>query len=85
MRRAVLALLLTGCGASAGLAKEDANSLHNAELATARAYSYEDGGPARAFDREAYCSIEAVIRRNDAGAAHYDTKGAIECAVPGRQ
>lgn len=80
----IAALALVSCGAAA-LAKEDVNSLHDAELATARAYAYADGGAGRAFDRMAYCSIASVLRRSDAGAAGYDTHGAIECAVPGRQ
>ncbi len=93
MRRTILMLgsaiavcLLSLCAcASTGLPKADADSLHDIELATARAYSYADGGPARAFDRAAYCAAAAIIRRNDAGSATYDTKGAIKCSAPERQ
>lgn len=75
--------------ASTGLAVEDRNSLHDIQLATARAYSLVDAGdaasPERAFDRAAFCSATAVLRRNGADASAYDVKGAIDCAPVGRQ
>lgn len=85
--RAVLAcviVLVIACS-PAGLSDADKDSLHNIELETFRAYSYTEAGTGRAFDRVAYCNAEAILRRNDAGAFGYDTKGAIQCAPPGKQ
>lgn len=75
--------LLPSC-APTGLATEDVNSLHDIELATARAYSYADAGAGRAFDRAAYCAAEAILRRNGNDAGSYQTDS-IDCMPKGRQ
>ena len=54
--------------ASTTLTKEDRTSLHEAEALLVRGYRAKDAGtPGAQFDRAAYCAVDAVLRRSDAG------------------
>jgi hypothetical protein len=76
-------LLLLGASASIAacvqaLSPQDLQSLRDAQQLTLMAYSASTPAtPAGQFDRAAYCSIEAVLNRNDASV--WDSNGAIVC------
>lgn len=62
------------------LSPQDIASLRDAQQLTLMAYSASTPAtPAGQFDRAAYCSIEAVLHRNDASV--WDSNGAIVCAA----
>jgi hypothetical protein len=56
------------CGATTRLSPQDTQSLHDAEAMFYLAYRAKDAGtPGAQFDRAAYCAVDAVLRRSDAG------------------
>ena len=65
MKLGLLVLTVAACGG--GLAVEDVDSLVDAQRLNLRAYEVSDGGAVRAFSRAAFCSVAAVLRRQDAG------------------
>lgn len=60
-----LLLIVAACGG--GLPPEDIDSLHDSQRLNLRIYEVSDGGSVRAFSRAAFCSVGAVLQRNDAG------------------
>lgn len=60
------------------LAPSDRVSLHEAEIMIAKSYEIKEAGtPGGQFERAAYCAVDAVLRRSDAGTLD----GPIVCVV----
>jgi hypothetical protein len=76
VRVAVTALSVCSCVAA--LSTADVNSLHDSQRLDLEIYNAAGAKTvAGALARAAFCSDEAVLRRNDASLT--DSKGAIEC------
>lgn len=74
----LLLMLLSGCVAA--LSPEDNKSLRDAEQLTLMAYKRVGAATVEGQEvRAAFCSVDAVLRRTDAG--RFDSEGAINCEV----
>jgi len=60
-----------------GVSTQDIAALQDAAKLNLAAYKHSDGGAERALERGAYCAVEGVLRRNDAGTIQ--DGGEIQC------
>lgn len=66
-------LVAAGC---VNMSSQDLGALQDAAKLNLAAYKRSDGGAERALERGAYCAVEGVLRRNDAGVGD---AGEIQC------